>query len=171
MKRRAPGFTLLELMVGLVLFSILLAIAVPSFRSLIQNNAVTSAHNDLITSLQLARSEALKRNRPVSVCATTDGEACGDDADWQSGFMAFTDRGAPGVVDGDDEILQRWQPQNSALELVSDDESAHVQFLPTGMVAEAANLNVSAEGCTGQKRRQITVLVSGSVSSQLTECS
>ena len=96
MKPNSRGFTLIELMFGLTILAVLLALGVPSFRQLTQNNAVTAAHNDLVTSLQLGRSEALKRNRPVSICASADGKDCGADTDWHTCWIAFTDRGVAG---------------------------------------------------------------------------
>lgn len=158
-------------MIGLTILAVLLALAVPSFRQFTQNNAVTAAHNDLITAIQLAKSEALRRNRPVSICASIDGEECATDTDWDSGWIAFIDRGVAGELDhADDVVLQRWQPQNTSLNFVSDENSNFVQFQPTGMANAQANLNVSYVGCSGERRRHITVLISGSVSTRLEAC-
>ncbi len=56
------GFTLLELIVTVVVASILLTVAVPSFTTLIRSNRAASEANALLTMLTLARSEAIKRN-------------------------------------------------------------------------------------------------------------
>ena len=171
MKRTSRGFTLIELMIGLTILAVVLALAVPSFRQFTQNNAVVAAHNDLVTSIQLARSEALRRNRPVSICASVDGEDCATDTDWDSGWIAFIDRGVAGELDhADDEVLQRWQPQNSNLAFVSEEESHFIQFQPTGMANDEANIEVFWEGCSGERRRHLTVLITGAVSSQLEAC-
>jgi type IV fimbrial biogenesis protein FimT len=170
MKANSRGFTLIELMTGLMILAILMALAVPTFREFTRNNAVTAAHNDLVTSLQVARSEALRRNRPVSVCATPDGEECGAGTDWATGWMAFTDRGAAGELDDEDEILQRWQPQNSTLLFEPADDIAFIQFLPTGMAADAANMDILWDGCTGERRRQISVLITGAVTGAHAAC-
>lgn len=59
------GFTLIELMVTIAVAAILLAVAVPSFRHLIISNRLTTAANDVVTALTVARSEAIKRNADV----------------------------------------------------------------------------------------------------------
>jgi type IV fimbrial biogenesis protein FimT len=171
MKRPSRGFTLLEIMLAITVFAVLLGLAVPSFRQFSQNNAVVAAHNDLVTSLQLARSEALRRNRPVSVCASTDGEACAADTDWDSGWIAFIDRGAAGEVDGTDEVLQRFEPQNPNL-VFDSDETAFIQFQPTGMLAAAdeESFEIYWTNCSGERLRRINILMTGSISSAIGEC-
>jgi type II secretion system protein H len=61
------GFTLVELLVVIVVVSILSAIAAPSFANLIRSMAVRSAADELVTGIQLARSEAARANRTVTV--------------------------------------------------------------------------------------------------------
>jgi type IV fimbrial biogenesis protein FimT len=65
--RRHQGFTLLELMVVLSILGIMLAVGIPGFRDFISNQRAKSASYELITSLMMARSEAVKRNATVKV--------------------------------------------------------------------------------------------------------
>ena len=58
--RRQNGFTLVELMVTVAVLAILSTIAYPSFQSTIRSNRVATTTNELIASLALARSEAIK---------------------------------------------------------------------------------------------------------------
>lgn len=93
----------MELMVTILVFSILLVIGVPSFRTMILNNRMTSEANEFMTSLLLARSEAVRRNVDVYVCATTDGQNCGGSGTpWGKGWLVFADvvhgSGQKGVV-------------------------------------------------------------------------
>jgi type IV fimbrial biogenesis protein FimT len=169
MKRSSRGFSLMELMVGITVLGVLLGLAVPTFRQFSQNNSVTAAQNDLVTSFSFARSEALRRNRPVSVCASTDGAACGDETVWKTGWMAFTDRGIAGTVDSDDVVLQVWQSPNSNLAFNAG-TSTFVQYLPTGMSASAVTMDVSYSGCKGLHKRHVEVLATGSVSGTLVAC-
>ncbi|MDV2856827.1 GspH/FimT family pseudopilin [Oceanimonas sp. CAM02] len=69
------GLTLIELLVGLVVMTVLTSLAVPGFQSLREQYTVRSAGMAVYADLQLARSEAIKRNREVTVCFTNSGTA------------------------------------------------------------------------------------------------
>ncbi|WP_417615898.1 GspH/FimT family protein [Oceanisphaera sp.] len=67
------GLTLIELLVGVAVVAVLLTLAVPHFRTLSQQQTVRSAGMALYADLQLARSEAIKRNKDVTVCFSGSG--------------------------------------------------------------------------------------------------
>lgn len=101
------GFTLIELLVTVAVAAIVLVVAVPSFADLIKNNRLTAATNDLIASLSLARSEAVKRELRVTVCKSADGASCVTTGEWEQGWIVFTDDKANvGVVDGGEVLLR-----------------------------------------------------------------
>jgi len=91
------GFSVVELMATVALLAILLGIGVPSFVTMVQNNRLVSQINEFVTSLHLARSEAIKRNVDVGLCASSDGTAC-DGANWEEGWVVFAD------VNNDDDL-------------------------------------------------------------------
>ena len=65
MKRRSRGFTIVELAVVVAILGVVLAIAVPSFRTFILNLQIRSMAEAVNNSLQTARAEAIRRNEPV----------------------------------------------------------------------------------------------------------
>lgn len=75
----SKGFTLVEMMVVIAILGILLAVVIPSFKSILHNQRVKSASFELFTSLTLARSEAIKRNTDVTITPTTTSH-------WESGW-------------------------------------------------------------------------------------
>lgn len=65
------GFTLVELMVTLVVLVVLIAVAVPSFRSITLGNRLTTNANELVGAIQTARMEAIKRNARTQFCSNS----------------------------------------------------------------------------------------------------
>ena len=103
---RQKGFTLLELMVTLFIASIVLALAVPSFQDLSVRNRLVTYTNDLISTINLARSEAVRRGASVTICHSNDSETCS--GTWNDGWITFFDADADGDTDdADDEPVLR----------------------------------------------------------------
>lgn len=71
-RRRAAGFTVIEMMVVVMVAAVILALAVPSFRDFIARQRVAAVNAELVTALQLARSEAVARNKNVLITFRTD---------------------------------------------------------------------------------------------------
>ena len=69
------GFTLMELMIVIALAAVILAIGAPNFRDFRLNNRLTAVANDFLASVTLARTEAVKRQQSVSLCASDDPAA------------------------------------------------------------------------------------------------
>ena len=99
MKNRSHGFTLMELMVVLALVAAIMAIGVPSFREFTRNNRMVTMANDFLTGIQVARTEAIKRqvvSGGVALCASGNPDdeepTCLDeDARNFNGWIVFVD--------------------------------------------------------------------------------
>ncbi len=86
------GFSLIELMITIAVLAILVALAAPSFTAMINANRITGQSNELVSSLQLARLEAVRRNEAVRVCRTTDGATCSTTVGAWTGWLTVVDR-------------------------------------------------------------------------------
>ncbi|MBB3229132.1 type IV fimbrial biogenesis protein FimT [Luteibacter sp. Sphag1AF] len=87
---RAKGFSIVELMVAVAVMGILLAIAVPSFRSTMRRSNVSNVANTLMGDIQYARGEAATRHKFVSICRSTDGATCAQtSADYDLGWLVY----------------------------------------------------------------------------------
>lgn len=96
---RLRGFTLIELVVTLAIGAILLGLASPSFQATILNNRIATHTNDFLSALSLARSEALKRDKPVVLCKSGDLASCASTGHWDQGWIIFVDDDDDAVVD------------------------------------------------------------------------
>ena len=92
------GFTLVELMVAVSIAAILLAVGIPSFRSTIASNRLTSTTNDLVGSLNQTRSEAIRRGGRLTVCMSSDGSTCATTGTWGQGWISFVDTTRSGTA-------------------------------------------------------------------------
>lgn len=107
---RSGGYTLIELLIVVSIVSVLAAISAPAFQETIEATTTNSQVKVMLTTLNLARSEAIKRGQDVAICASDDGTDCDADA-WSEGWMVFVDNngdadGAAGSVDAGDEIIR-----------------------------------------------------------------
>ncbi len=101
-KRKNTGFTLIELIVTISVVAILASIAIPNYTSLIRSNSITAATNELVSSLLLARSEALKRSNTVSVCISNveqDDCSAATEKEFEKGWLVFLDCNNDGALD------------------------------------------------------------------------
>src|SRR3546814_9311855 len=93
MNRKEAGFSLIELVATLSVLATLLAIALPSFTTLLQGSRASGTYNLLTTSLAAARLRAVKDNAPATVCPSADGRTCRSDEVWSDGWTVYQ---APG---------------------------------------------------------------------------
>ena len=116
---RCYGFTLIELAVTLAVGAILLALATPSLQRIINDNRLSAQANTLLSSLALARSEAIKRGQRVTVCKSADGISCSTTDAWSDGWLVFTDPTSPGSLDVGETVLARGEPLSGASTLTT----------------------------------------------------
>jgi type IV fimbrial biogenesis protein FimT len=143
-RRQVAGFTLLELMVTISIMAILLAVALPSFQGSLRSNRLATTSNELLASLSLARSEGIRSTRGGGVCASANGTSCG--ADWNQGWMVWTEKDGDGVYDNDETVVRDSQGKPQ-LQLTGS--AATVAFDGRGRsTGGAATIGVVPEGVT-----------------------
>jgi type IV fimbrial biogenesis protein FimT len=100
------GFSLIELMVSLVVLGVLAALAAPSFSAMIKKYRVNAIREELIASIQTARTEAVRRGRPVVLIREIDTTVCSETltttADWNCGWRMVVDADSDGDISTDE---------------------------------------------------------------------
>lgn len=140
------GFTIIELLVTIAIAGILVAVAMPSFTSSIKSNRLTAINNDLVSALNLARSEAVKRNQQVVVRR----DAAGWDDGWQvfvdidrdssaGNDDVFNDNGDTTLCESGEDCLLRDYPKlpTGNYTLQTNNFTNFVRYTPTGQISLA----------------------------------
>jgi type IV fimbrial biogenesis protein FimT len=120
---REPGFSLIELLVVLAIAAISLAMGVPSFRILIQNQRTTTTVNDFFAAVNLARSEAMQRGVRVDLMPAQGGN------DWTKGWVVFVDRNGNHKPDSSDQIIFTHGPVPEGLKIESKLKDSSAEYL------------------------------------------
>lgn len=166
MKARQTGFTLIELMFTVIVLAVLLGIGVPNFRDFIRNSRITGATNDIVTDFNVARSEAVKRRVPVTVCKSQDGATCdADDTDPFTRWIIFVDDADPaaasandgnGEVDGTEAVLRQREIHDSITVNVNAN-GRHMVYMPNGFPNNALANTVTQFVLCDERGNEISV--------------
>lgn len=107
--KKCSGFTLTELIIVLVLAGIMVAIGLPQFGDMVKDNRRAAEVNRFVTSLNLARTEAIKRRTTITLCKSTNGTSCSPGGNWENGWIVFVNTDgddAPAQVDAGETVLR-----------------------------------------------------------------
>ena len=100
------GFTLVELMIGILVLAALIAAGAPAFTKFIRDNRMLSEVYSMRSALNGARSRALAERTFVTVCSSADQASCGDaTVQWNQGLIAFSDIDGDGQVDDPNDAI------------------------------------------------------------------
>ncbi len=145
------GFTLIEIMTAVVVGGILLAIALPNFTRMAQSNCLTVKANTFVNSLQFTRSEAIKRNSPVTLNASNSSDNANE---WGSGWNIVDNAVSPPT-------LREVRP---ACEKTSIDEtgtnSTSMTYRADGFIVAGGTFAI-CDDRTGEKGKLITISATG----------
>jgi len=169
--RRADGMTIIELLIVLVIAGIFATLGMPSLTDFIRQVRLSSTMNELATDLYLARSEAIKRNLRVLMCARSSAIATDKTcaaapaaATWMNGWLICYDADSNGVCDvklasdPNPNPIRVHAPPSSPI--VLSGPAASVTFLPVGNALAVATFTMTASTTT---TRTASVATSGSV--------
>jgi type IV fimbrial biogenesis protein FimT len=147
------------MMTAIFIMAILVGLAVPSFREASLSSKLSGFANDIVASTQLARSEAIKRNAPVTLCASSNGTTCASSGNWRMGWI---------VTLADGTVLQRQQALPSEFRITQGTFGA-ITFPATVVGVTPATFTVCRASPVGRQERVVTVTASGSASVRTTE--
>jgi type IV fimbrial biogenesis protein FimT len=153
------GFSMVELMMAIAILAILATVAIPSFSEFALANKLRAYSNNLVASVHLTRSEAIKRNQVVEMSVSTNGSTCGEGG-WEQGW----------IILAGETVLHRQQAVVDGFRISASGGLETLSFQPTGLAATKAQFTVCrATPTTGAQESIVSVSITGKPSVRRTE--
>jgi len=164
--RQPRGFTLTELMAVLAIAGVLLGMAMPSLRQLIERQRLRTTANDLFAAIDLTRSQAIMRGRRVTMAPA---DVLG--SDWNKGWVVFVDKNDNRRPDADEEIIFQQGPVASGISIrygfSASPGAAYIAYNGAGRSCSANNSQAAHWGSLsvllGEQARHIKINMLGRV--------
>ena len=154
------GLSVIELLVILAALAVIVLVSVPGSSMLLEHYRLKTASGDLVSGLNLARSEAAKRASTVRVCPSSNGRVCRSDGDWSVGWLVYSDGNADGTVQ-DIELIQAFEGPSDGVRIIAKGAVARsASFTLSGLVTDQDSPDGEFDIClTGPDTKSRTILV------------
>ncbi len=162
----------------MMIMAVLLSLALPSFDKMISDNRTLAAANSLAAGISLAKSQAVKLGRPVTMCPSDNGTSCmAASPSFDKGWLVFVDTvsdvaTAPNLdttVASGGVLMGGGKMENS---VVVKTGQSWIRFLPRGTATEVSTMTVKPSGTckAGFSWQQVDVGIAGRLSITKTPC-
>lgn len=164
---KLSGFSLIELMIGIAVMVVVVALGIPSYRVWIQNTRIRTATESIQSGIQIARAEAVKRNARVQfVLADTH-------SGWTLGCETpVADNNGDGVADCPAVIQSRAASEGSSADTTvtaTPADNDTIVFTSLGVIDSALSpftqldISSTALSVTDSRPLRVTIGVGGNV--------
>lgn len=132
--RVIPGYTIIEMLTVLTIAGIIFTLAVPAFSKMIARNQQMTQLHTLFSHHQLARSEAIKTNRRVTLCKSSNGQQCTPKSQWHDGWIVFSDTNHNKKINDNEQVIyiQQALPNNLILEYKGFGSYNYISYFSDG---------------------------------------
>lgn len=155
---KRQGFSLLELFITLLILAVITLLAIPALSEIMMRATLASQARELLAGVVMARSEAVKRNQVVILCASSNAISCTDDS-WAKGWI---------VLAQNNQVVYQHKPLPDGFLINSP--LMRVTFNASGLGASATHLTVcQGPDVVGSQERVVAISATGRPSLSITE--
>lgn len=116
------GFTLIEMLVAVTILGVVAMAALPNLSSFTHSSKIRSEASSFASDMEVARSEAARRNATVTICPSQDGNTCSDD--WSQPRVIFFDTNNDGAYGNGDDLIRRGNTPPARIVITAADLAA-----------------------------------------------
>ncbi len=141
------GFTLIEMLVAVTILGVVAMAALPNLSSFTHSSKIRSEASSFASDMEVARSEAARRNATVTICPSQDGNTCSDD--WSQPRVIFFDTNNDGAYGNGDDLIRRGNTPPARIVITAADLAAptYIRFRSFGpSTSPTANWQICESG-------------------------
>ena len=129
------GYTLIELLITLAVFSVLALNVFPSFSALLAQERSVVLTNTLAGALAYARTESVTKQMTILTCQSNNGSECNRSENWHNGWIIFTDTNNNKQREPEETLLRVYPSANNGTQAVFNgalNRDHYLQYKPSG---------------------------------------
>ncbi len=130
--RLQTGFTLVELLIAVVIFSLLITLSIPSYTNLVNSSKRDAEVNDLLAFMVMARHESIMSGEIVTLCPLNTKKECG--RDWNQELHLFKDPENNRALSNDWQVIRTLPATSTGERVVRSLSRSYFQYRPNGMI-------------------------------------
>ena len=131
--RRQCGTSLIEVLIVVAVAAVLAGLAAVGLQDVGRSARLSGHTYRFLSELNLARSEAIKRNARVVLCKSADGETCSGSGGWEQGWIVFHDANNNAAREPRETLIRRSEGGMERFRIVGNESVArYVSFAPFG---------------------------------------
>lgn len=129
------GYSIFDLIITSAIAGVL-GLGAVGMNGLVQDARMTTSVNELITHLNLVRSETIKRGQQVVLCPSTDGSNCDGPKDgytwWHGGYLLFVNTDGDTNRNSSEPIIRMHQALAGGVTLKTSNARSRITYQSTG---------------------------------------
>ncbi len=155
------GFSLIEALVVFSIIALLSAIAIPNLSQIVTHSQIAATELKLRRSISAARNAALSSGEITTLCG---GEHTSCEGSWERGYLLFVDNNNDGVLDAEEELLERSRvPESISIDWRASGRAPYLKFSPSGMARQFGRFHICHQKETVTESRGLVINRQGRV--------